>query len=105
MIELNDYDKHIQQFVETRSLPNNDNESMIAKYRSKVKEDETRNVNNWNKHFDKLKETHSEEQNSNETDNLLKSPQLIETVKFTVITKKNDNRNYHRSRNHNPRRI
>ena len=88
MIELNDYDKHIQQFVETLSLPNNDNESMIAKYRSKIKEDETRNVNNWNKHFDKLKETHSEEQNSNETDNLLKSPQLIETVKFTVITKK-----------------
>ena len=45
---------------------------MIAKYRNKVKEDETRNVNNWNKHFDKLKETHSKEQDSNEIDNLLK---------------------------------
>ena len=45
---------------------------MITKYRSKVKEDETRNVNNWNKHFDKLKETHSEEQDWNEIDNLLK---------------------------------
>ena len=33
---------------------------MIAKYRSKVKEDETRNVNNSNKHFDKLKEMHLE---------------------------------------------
>ena len=41
--------------------------AMIAKYRSKVKENETRNVNNWNKHFDKLKETHLEERNSNKT--------------------------------------
>ena len=48
---------------------------MITKYRSKVKEDETRNVNNWNKHFDKLKETHSEEQDWNEIDNLLKYPE------------------------------
>ena len=37
---------------------------MIAKYRCKVKEDNT-SVNNWNKHFDKLKETHSEEQDLN----------------------------------------
>ena len=42
---------------------------MIAKYRCKVKEGKTRNVNNWNEHFDKLKETHSEEQDSNEIDN------------------------------------
>ena len=28
---------------------------MIAKYKSKVKEDETRNVNNWKKHFDNYK--------------------------------------------------
>ena len=52
-IELNDYDKNIQQFVETLSLSHNDKESMIAKYRSKVKEDKTRNVNNWNKNFNK----------------------------------------------------
>ena len=36
--------KKIQQFVEALSLPTNDKEQMIAKYRSKVKEDETRNV-------------------------------------------------------------
>ena len=46
---------------------------MIAKYSSKVKENETRNINNWNKHFDKLKETHSEEKGSNEIDNLLRN--------------------------------
>ena len=45
---------------------------MIAKYRSKVKEDETRNVNNWDTHFDKLKETDLEEQDLNENDNSLK---------------------------------
>ena len=33
---------------------------MITKYRSKIEEDETKNVN-WNKHFDKLKEMHSGE--------------------------------------------
>ena len=38
---------------------------MITKYRSKIEEDETKNVN-WNKHFDKLKEMHSGEQDSNE---------------------------------------
>ena len=53
-------------------LPNNDKESMIAKYRSKVKEDETRNINNWNKDFDKLKKSHLEELDSNEIDNFLK---------------------------------
>ena len=58
--------------METLSLPNNDKESMIAKYRSKVKEDETRNINNWNKDFDKLKKPHLEEQDSNEIDNFLK---------------------------------
>ena len=51
LIELNDYDKNIQQFLETLSLANNDKETMIAKYRRTVKEDETGNVNNWNKHF------------------------------------------------------
>ena len=44
LTELNDHDKNTQQFVETVSLRNNDKESIIAKYRSKVKEDETRNV-------------------------------------------------------------
>ena len=72
LTELHDHDKNTQQFVETVSLRNNDKESIIAKYRSKVKEDETRNVSNWSKHFDKLKETYSEEQDSNEIDNLLK---------------------------------
>ena len=33
---------------------------MITKYRSKVKEDETRIVNNRNNYFDKLQETHSD---------------------------------------------
>ena len=51
LIELNDYDKNIQQFAETLSLQNNDKESMIAKYRSKVEGDKTRNVNNWNKYL------------------------------------------------------
>ena len=51
---------------------NYDEESIIVKYRCKVKEDETRNVINWNEHFGKLKETRSEEQGSNEIDNLLK---------------------------------
>ena len=37
--ELNDYDKNIQQFVKILSLPNNDKKSVIAKYRSKVKQD------------------------------------------------------------------
>ena len=58
LIEVNDYDQNIQQFVKTLILPNNDEESMIANYRCKVKEDETRNVNNWNEHFNKLKEKH-----------------------------------------------
>ena len=69
LIKLNDYDKNIQQFIKTLNLPNYNEESMIAKYRCKVKEGKTRNVNNWNEHFDKLKETHSEEQDSNEIDN------------------------------------
>ena len=55
--------------MKTLISSNNNKESMIAKYRSKTKEDETRNVNNWTNHFDKLKGTYSEEQNSNETDN------------------------------------
>ena len=55
LIEQSYYDKNIQQFAETLSLCNNDKEPMIAKHRSKVKEDETRNVDNWNKHFDELK--------------------------------------------------
>ena len=58
--------------METLSLRNNDKESIILKYRSKVKEDERKNVKSWNKHFDKLKETHSEEQDSKGIDNLLK---------------------------------
>ena len=48
--------------METLNLPNNNKESIIAKYRCKVKEDEARYVNNWNDNFnifDKLKETHS----------------------------------------------
>ena len=48
--------------METISLPNNDKESMITKYRSKIKEAKSRNVNNGNKHFDKSKQMHSEEQ-------------------------------------------
>ena len=42
---------------------------MIAKYRSKVKEDKSRNVNNGNKHFDESKQMHWEEQDSNENGN------------------------------------
>ena len=48
--------------METLNLPNNNEESIIAKYRCKVKEDGARYVNNWNDNFDifdKLKETHS----------------------------------------------
>ena len=56
--------------MKTLSPSNNNKESMIAKYRTKTKEDETRNVNNWSNHFNKLKGTYSEEQNLNETDNL-----------------------------------
>ena len=52
---------------------------MIAKYRSKVKEDKTRNVNNWKKHLDKLKETHSEEQDSNQIDNLSQYAEKLTT--------------------------
>ena len=58
--------------MNTLSLHNDDEESVIAKYRSKVKEDKTINVNNWDKRFDKLKGTHSEEQDSSEIDNLKK---------------------------------
>ena len=108
LIELNDYDKNIQQFVETLSLCNNDKESMITKYRSNVKEDETRNANNWNKHFDKLKETHLEQQDSNEIDNLLKYPEKPPTNENRQIHRnyqKNDYHNYHRSRKRNPRRF
>ena len=65
LIEINDCDKNIQQFVKTLNLPNSDEESMISKYICKVKEDETRNVNNWNEHVNKLKQTHSEEQHPN----------------------------------------
>ena len=54
LTKLSDYDKNFQQFVETLSLTNNDKESMITRYRKKVKEDETRNLNNRNKYFDKL---------------------------------------------------
>ena len=36
---------------------------MIAKHRCKVKEDETRNVNNWNENFDKLKKKHIQKNN------------------------------------------
>ena len=59
---------------------------MIAKYRSKVKEDKTRNVNNWKKHLDKLKETHSEEQDSNQIDNL---------SKYTEKPTTDENRRFH----------
>ena len=52
---------------------------MIAKYRSKAKEDKTRNVNNWKKHLDKLKETHSEEQDSNQIDNLSQYAEKLTT--------------------------
>ena len=81
LIELNEYDKNIQQFIKTLGLPTDDKVSMIAKYRSKVKEDEIRNVNNLNKSFNKLKETYSEEQDSNETDNLLKYVEKPKTNK------------------------
>ena len=59
---------------------------MIAKYRSKAKEDKTRNVNNWKKHLDKLKETHSEEQDSNQIDNL---------SKYTEKPTTDENRRFH----------
>ena len=52
---------------------------MIAKYRSKVKEDKSRNVNNGNKHFDKSKQMHSEEQDWNENGNWLKHAQIPRT--------------------------
>ena len=106
LIELNDYDKNIQHFVETLSLPNSNKESMVAKYKRKVKEDETRNANNQNKRFDKLKEMHWEEQNSNEIDNLLKYAKKSPTNKNRQIHRnyqKNEFPSYHRSCNHNPR--
>ena len=81
---------------------------MTAKYRSKVKEYETRNVNNWDKHCDKLKETYSEEQDSNKIDNLLKyaeKPTTSENRQIHRNYQKNDYRNYHRSRNCNSRRF
>ena len=84
--------------MNTLSLHNDDEESVIAKYRSKVKEDKTINVNNWDKRFDKLNRTRSEEQDSSEIDNLknmLKNLQLMKTVKFTIITTKTDYCNYH----------
>ena len=93
LIELNDYYKNIQQFIETLNLPNYNEESMVAKYRCKVKEDETRNVSNWNKHFDKLKDTHSEEQDSNEIDNLLKYAEKATTNENCQIQ-----RNYQKKR-------
>ena len=46
LIQLNNYDRIIQQFMKTLSLPNNYKESMTVKYRSKAREDETKNVNN-----------------------------------------------------------
>ena len=46
LIKLYDYDKTIQQFAKALNLPDNIEESMIAKYRSKVKENESRNVKN-----------------------------------------------------------
>ena len=81
---------------------------MIAKYRCKVKEGKTRNVNNWNEHFDKLKETHSEEQDSNEIDNLLKYAEKNTTNENRQIHRnyqKHDYRNYHRPHNRNPQRF
>ena len=81
---------------------------MIAKYRSKVKENETRNVNNWDTHFDKLKETDLEEQDLNENDNSLKYAEKCPTNQNRQIhckCQKNDYRNYHRSHNRNPQRF
>ena len=78
---------------------------MIAKYKSKVEEDESRNVNNWNKHFDKLKETYSEQQDSNKVDSLLKYAEKPLTNKIRKIHRnyqKNDCQNYQRLRNRNP---
>ena len=81
---------------------------MIAKYSSKVKENETRNVNNWDTHFDKLKETDLEEQDLNENDNSLKYAEKCPTNQNRQIhcnCQKNDYRNYHRSHNRNPQRF
>ena len=81
---------------------------MTAKYRSKVKEDKTRNVNNWNKHLDKLKETHSEKQDSNHIDNLLLyagNPTTDENRQFHCNYQKNDYHKYHRSRKSSPQRF
>ena len=91
----------------TKSCGYNCGSNVNIKTKTKVKEGETRNVNNWNKHFDKSKETCLEEQDWNEIDNLWKyaekTPQPMKTPKFTVITKKKNNyRNYHRSRYGNP---
>ena len=71
--------------MKTLSLPNNYKESMTVKYRSKAREDETKNVNNQNKHFDKLRETHLEEQDSSEIDNLLKYAEKTTTNKNRQI--------------------
>ena len=76
--------------MKTLNLSNNDEESIIAKYRCKVKEDETRNVNNWNEHFDKLKEKHIQKNRIQMKlityQNMLEKLQLMETFKFSVIT-------------------
>ena len=53
LIELNDCNKNTLEFVKNLNLPKNNEESMIGKYRRKVKEDETRNLNNWNEYFQK----------------------------------------------------
>ena len=71
LVKLSQCDKNIQQFVKTFNLPNNDEESMIAKYRCQVKENEATNVNNWYWHFNKFKEILLEEHDSHEIDNLL----------------------------------
>ena len=88
LVKLNEYDKNIQQFVKTFNLPNNDQESMIAKYRCQVKENEATNVNNWYWHFIKFKETRLEKHDSHEIDNLLK---------YAVNTTAHENRQIHRN--------
>ena len=76
--------------MKTLNLSDNDEESIIAKYRCKVKEDETRNVNNWNEHFSKLKEKHIQKNRIQMKlityQNMLEKLQLMETFKFSVIT-------------------
>ena len=79
--------------INTFNLPKFHEESKIERYKCKVKENETRNVNNWNEDFDKLKETHSEKQDSNEIDNLLKYAE-----KITINENRQIYRNYQKNR-------